>query len=374
MATLTIKSVHKRFGPVEVLKGIDIEARDGEFVALVGPSGCGKSTLLAMIAGLETVTSGQIFIDERLVNSVAPKDRDIAMVFQSYALYPTMTARANITFGMESRGVPRKDQDEQVARVAQLLQIEPLLHRKPGQLSGGQRQRVAMGRALVRNPKLFLFDEPLSNLDAKLRVDMRTEIKKLHQRVGKTTIYVTHDQVEAMTLASRIAVMHQGSVQQFDIPQRVYARPANMFVAGFMGSPSMNFLQGTLSSRDGAPCVEIPLANGGTAAMPLARPPGIMPVGGKVVLGIRPEHLYRYDADLKAKKPTLARLTAPVELVEPTGAETVANLRIGDCEVVGRFDPDGAPEAGEQLDLGIDMAPACLFDPNTQKLIPDASS
>ena len=374
MATLTIKSVHKRFGPVEVLKGIDIEARDGEFVALVGPSGCGKSTLLAMIAGLETVTSGQIFIDERLVNSVAPKDRDIAMVFQSYALYPTMTARANITFGMESRGVPRKDQDEQVARVAQLLQIEPLRHRKPGQLSGGQRQRVAMGRALVRNPKLFLFDEPLSNLDAKLRVDMRTEIKKLHQRVGKTTIYVTHDQVEAMTLASRIAVMHQGSVQQFDIPQRVYARPANMFVAGFMGSPSMNFLQGTLSSRDGAPCVEIPLANGGTAAMPLARPPGIMPVGGKVVLGIRPEHLYRYDADLKAKKPTLARLTAPVELVEPTGAETVANLRIGDCEVVGRFDPDGAPEAGEQLDLGIDMAPACLFDPNTQKLIPDASS
>jgi multiple sugar transport system ATP-binding protein len=203
---------------------------------------------------------------------------------------------------------------------------------------------------------------------------MRTEIKKLHQRVGKTTIYVTHDQVEAMTLASRIAVMHQGSVQQFDIPQRVYARPANMFVAGFMGSPSMNFLQGTLSSRDGAPCVEIPLANGGTAAMPLARPPGIMPVGGKVVLGIRPEHLYRYDADLKAKKPTLARLTAPVELVEPTGAETVANLRIGDCEVVGRFDPDGAPEAGEQLDLGIDMAPACLFDPNTQKFIPDASS
>jgi multiple sugar transport system ATP-binding protein len=374
MATLTIKSVHKRFGPVEVLKGIDIEARDGEFVALVGPSGCGKSTLLAMIAGLETITSGQIFIDERLVNSVAPKDRDIAMVFQSYALYPTMTARANITFGMESRGVPRKDQDEQVARVAQLLQIEPLLHRKPGQLSGGQRQRVAMGRALVRNPKLFLFDEPLSNLDAKLRVDMRTEIKKLHQRVGKTTIYVTHDQVEAMTLASRIAVMHQGSVQQFDIPQRVYARPANMFVAGFMGSPSMNFLQGTLSSRDGAPCVEIPLANGGAAAMPLARPPGIMPVGGKVVLGIRPEHLYRYDADLKAKKPTLARLTAPVELVEPTGAETVANLRIGDCEVVGRFDPDGAPEAGEQLDLGIDMAPACLFDPNTQKLIPDASS
>jgi len=373
MATLTIKSVHKRFGPVEVLKGIDIEARDGEFIALVGPSGCGKSTLLAMIAGLETVTSGQIFIDERLVNAVAPKDRDIAMVFQSYALYPTMTARQNITFGMESRGVPRKDQDEQVARVAQLLQIEPLLHRKPGQLSGGQRQRVAMGRALVRNPKLFLFDEPLSNLDAKLRVDMRAEIKKLHQRVGKTTIYVTHDQVEAMTLASRIAVMHQGSVQQFDIPKRVYAHPANMFVAGFMGSPSMNFLDGRLAARNGgALCVEIPLANGSVAALPLARPPASAPVDGKVVLGIRPEHLYRYDAELKAKKPALARLTAPVELVEPTGAETVANLRIGDREVVGRFDPDGAPELGEQLDLGIDMAPACLFDPSTQKLIPNA--
>jgi multiple sugar transport system ATP-binding protein len=374
MATLTIKSVHKRFGPVEVLKGIDIEARDGEFIALVGPSGCGKSTLLAMIAGLETITSGQIFIDERLVNSMAPKDRDIAMVFQSYALYPTMTARQNITFGMESRGVPRKDQDEAVARVAQLLQIEPLLHRKPGQLSGGQRQRVAMGRALVRNPKLFLFDEPLSNLDAKLRVDMRTEIKKLHQRVGKTTIYVTHDQVEAMTLASRIAVMHQGSVQQFDIPQRVYARPANMFVAGFMGSPSMNFLDGRLARDGDGLCVKIPLANGTMAALPLARPPAGVPADGKVVLGIRPEHLYRYDAELRAKKPALARLTAPVELVEPTGAETVANLRIGDREVVGRFDPDGAPEAGEQLDLGIDMAPACLFDPVSQQLIPDASS
>jgi multiple sugar transport system ATP-binding protein len=374
MATLTIKGVHKRFGPVEVLKGIDIEARDGEFIALVGPSGCGKSTLLAMIAGLESVTSGQIFIDERLVNAVAPKDRDIAMVFQSYALYPTMTARANITFGMESRGVPRKEREAQVARVAQLLQIEPLLDRKPGQLSGGQRQRVAMGRALVRDPKLFLFDEPLSNLDAKLRVDMRTEIKKLHQRVGKTTIYVTHDQVEAMTLASRIAVMHQGSVQQFDIPQRVYARPANMFVAGFMGSPSMNFLDGRLAAHGGAPCVEIPLLNGSVATLPLARKPAATPEGGRVVLGIRPEHLYRYDAELKAKKPALTRLVVPVELVEPTGAETVANVRIGDREVVGRFDPDGAPEAGEQLELGIDMAPACLFDPVSQQLIPDATS
>ena len=243
--------MRKRFGPVEVLKGIDIEAATGEFIALVGPSGCGKSTLLAMIAGLESVTEGEIRIDGRLVNAVPPKDRDIAMVFQSYALYPTMTARQNITFGMESRGVPKAEQDAAVKRVAALLQIEPLLHRKPGQLSGGQRQRVAMGRALVRDPKLFLFDEPLSNLDAKLRVDMRTEIKKLHQRVGKTTVYVTHDQIEAMTLATRIAVMHQGTIQQFDEPHVIYSRPANMFVAGFMGSPSMNFIPGRADGGGG---------------------------------------------------------------------------------------------------------------------------
>jgi len=371
MATLTIKDLHKRFGPVEVLKGIDIEARDGEFIALVGPSGCGKSTLLAMVAGLETVTSGQIWIDDRLVNSVAPKDRDIAMVFQSYALYPTMTARQNITFGMESRGVPKAERDEAVRRVAQLLQIEPLLGRKPGQLSGGQRQRVAMGRALVRDPKLFLFDEPLSNLDAKLRVDMRTEIKKLHQRVGKTTVYVTHDQVEAMTLASRIAVMHGGSVQQFDVPQRVYARPANMFVAGFMGSPTMNFLPATLGSRDGAVCVEIPAADGGSVAMALARPLANAPGDGKVVLGIRPEHVYRYDKDLEARKPTVVQLSATAELVEPTGAETIVVLKLGERDIVGRFDPDSAPQPGETLALGIDMAHACLFDPQTQLLIAD---
>jgi multiple sugar transport system ATP-binding protein len=368
MATLTIKELHKRFGAVEVLKGIDIEARDGEFIALVGPSGCGKSTLLAMIAGLETVTSGQIWIDDRLVNSVAPKDRDIAMVFQSYALYPTMTARENITFGMESRGVPRAERDEALRRVAQLLQIEALLGRKPGQLSGGQRQRVAMGRALVRNPKLFLFDEPLSNLDAKLRVDMRTEIKKLHQRVGKTTVYVTHDQVEAMTLASRIAVMNHGSVQQFDVPQRVYSRPANIFVAGFMGSPTMNFLPGTLAARDGVPSVEI-AANGSSIALPLARPPARAPADRRVILGIRPEHLYRYDNDLKSRKPLAVRLSASAELVEPTGAETIVVLKIGDRDIVGRFDPDGAPQSGESLELGIDMAHVCLFDPDTQLLL-----
>ncbi len=369
MATLTISGLRKRFGPVEVLKGIDLEARTGEFIALVGPSGCGKSTMLAMIAGLEGVTEGEIRIDGRLVNAVAPKDRDIAMVFQSYALYPTMTARQNITFGMESRGVPRAERDAAVNRVASLLQIEPLLSRKPGQLSGGQRQRVAMGRALVRDPKLFLFDEPLSNLDAKLRVDMRTEIKKLHLRVGKTTLYVTHDQIEAMTLASRIAVMHQGALQQFDEPQVVYDRPANMFVAGFMGSPAMNFIPAVLGEAEGGPNVTILAHGGGSAVLPLARAPARRPADGKVVLGVRPEHLFRYDPELKARKPALAPLTAPVEVVEPTGAETIALLKLGERDIVGRFDPDGAPRLGETLQLGIEMSHACLFDPVTQHLI-----
>src|SRR6202522_2678599 len=320
MATLTISKLRKRFGHVEVLKGIDLEAKTGEFIALVGPSGCGKSTLLAMVAGLESISEGEIRIDGRLVNAVAPKDRDIAMVFQSYALYPTMTARQNITFGMESRGVPRAEQDAAVARVAALLQIEPLLRRKPGQLSGGQRQRVAMARALVRDPKLFLSDEPLSNLDAKLRVDMRTEIKKLHLRVGKTTIYVTHDQIEAMTLASRIAVMHHGAIQQFDEPQAVYDRPANMFVAGFMGSPSMNFIPGNLVTMGNRPDVAIALGQGEIATLRLAYALSRHTADGKVVLGVRPEHLFRYDPELKARKPSLASLTGPVEGLAPTGA------------------------------------------------------
>jgi len=373
MATLTVSRLTKRFGSVEVLKGIDLEAQTGEFIALVGPSGCGKSTLLAIIAGLESASEGEIRIDGRIVNSVAPKDRDIAMVFQSYALYPTMTARQNMTFGMESRGVPKAEQEAAIKRVAALLQIQPLLNRKPGQLSGGQRQRVAMGRALVRDPKLFLFDEPLSNLDAKLRVDMRTEIKKLHLRVGKTTIYVTHDQIEAMTLASRIAVMHHGAIQQFDEPQAVYDRPANMFVAGFMGSPSMNFIPGELTAFEGRPAVAIALGRGETATLPLAHALASPPANGRVVLGVRPEHLFRYHANLKAQKAGLAVVIAPVEVVEPTGAETHAVLKIGEREILGRFDPDGAPRLGENLSLGIDMGHACLFDPETQALIPQVA-
>ena len=358
MATLTIRDARKSYGALEVLKGVTLEAQDGEFVALVGPSGCGKSTLLNMIAGLETVTKGEIYIGDRLVNAVPPKDRDIAMVFQSYALYPTMSVRENITFGMESRRVPKAEQNAAVDRVAAFLQIEPLLRRKPGQLSGGQRQRVAMGRALVRDPKLFLFDEPLSNLDAKLRVEMRTEIKKLHARVGKTTVYVTHDQVEAMTLASRIAVMYKGELQQFDVPHAVYSRPANLFVAGFMGSPPMNFLAATvepggLRLRDGTRL---------DMAVPHETPK-------TVTLGIRPEHIYRADAETLARRPNAARASAVVEVVEPTGAETIVIMRLGEEEVIGRFAPDMAPDADGPVDLAIDMDHACLFDPRTEKLL-----
>ncbi|MBV9703415.1 MAG: sn-glycerol-3-phosphate ABC transporter ATP-binding protein UgpC [Methylobacteriaceae bacterium] len=371
MASLTLRDLNKTFGSVEVLRGINLEVDAGEFVVLVGPSGCGKSTLLAMIAGLESVTSGQISIAGRPVNDVPPKDRDIAMVFQSYALYPTMTVRGNITFGMESRGVPKKEQAAALARVAALLQIEKLLNRKPGQLSGGQRQRVAMGRALVRDPALFLFDEPLSNLDAKLRVEMRTEIKKLHQRLAKTTVYVTHDQVEAMTLASRIAVMHQGRVQQFAVPRMVYDRPANMFVAGFMGSPSMNFVPAEVVAAGARPAIAIAGANGPAVVLPLPEPTpnSLGDRGRRVVLGVRPEHLTRYDRRLREDKPHLATLEAPVEVVEPTGAETMAVVRLGEREVIARFEADAAPVVGERVTLALDMARACLFDAETEALI-----
>jgi multiple sugar transport system ATP-binding protein len=370
MASLTIRNLKKTFGSVPVLKGIDLEVKTGEFVVLVGPSGCGKSTLLAIIAGLESVTEGEVKIGQRVVNNVPPKDRDIAMVFQSYALYPTMTVRGNITFGMESRGVPKPDREKAVARVAELLRIESLLDRKPSQLSGGQRQRVAMGRALVRDPLLFLFDEPLSNLDAKLRVEMRTEIKKLYQRLGKTTIYVTHDQVEAMTLASRIAVMHQGLVQQFAEPRTVYDRPANMFVASFMGSPSMNFLPAKITSGAPSPAVILAEGNGQTIRLPLAE--GIAKSdsdGRPVVLGIRPENLTRYDRRHTEDSPILGTIEAPVEVVEPTGAETMVVVRIAGKEVIARFEPNAVPAVGERVKLAVDMAKACLFDPETETLI-----
>jgi multiple sugar transport system ATP-binding protein len=377
MASLTIQHVKKNFASVPVLKGIDLEVKTGEFVVLVGPSGCGKSTLLAIIAGLESVTEGEVKIDQRVVNSVPPKDRDIAMVFQSYALYPTMTVRGNMMFGMESRGVPKPEREKAVARVAELLRIENLLGRKPNQLSGGQRQRVAMGRALVRDPKLFLFDEPLSNLDAKLRVEMRTEIKKLYQQLGKTTIYVTHDQVEAMTLASRIAVMHQGLVQQFDEPRTVYDRPANMFVASFMGSPPMNFLPAKVAFSGAAsvtgsktPSVVLGEGNGEVTRLPLPEEVIKSVADGRtVVLGLRPENLTRFDRRHSEDTPYLGTIEAPVEVVEPTGAETMVVVRIGGKEAIARFEPHSAPSVGEKVKLAVDMTKACLFDPETETLI-----
>lgn len=364
MSSLKINDLRKSYGSVEVLKDINLEATSGEFIALVGPSGCGKSTLLALIAGLESITSGEIRIDDHVVNNEAPKDRDIAMVFQSYALYPTMTVRENMTFGMESRRIPKAEQDREVARVAALLQIEPLLKRKPSQLSGGQRQRVAMGRALVRDPKLFLFDEPLSNLDAKLRIEMRSEIKKLHQNVGKTTVYVTHDQIEAMTLASRIAVMHKGVLQQYDTPKMVYEQPTNKFVAGFMGSPTMNFLDTSVSEdRSG-----VILSGGDGSILPL--PVGKfteLDAGQKVVLGIRPEHFS--PASQKRAERNGAKsvtVTAHVDLVEPTGSETILMANIFGHSAIASCEPDDAPEQGEQIVLEIDMNKICLFDPSSE--------
>jgi len=359
MSSLEIKDLRKRFGSVEVLQNINLSAESGEFVALVGPSGCGKSTLLAMIAGLEGVSSGEIRIDGRVVNDAAPKDRDIAMVFQSYALYPTMTVRENMSFGMQSRRVPKAEQATTIARVADMLQIEPLLDRKPSQLSGGQRQRVAMGRALVRDPKLFLFDEPLSNLDAKLRIEMRAEIKRLHDTVGKTTVYVTHDQVEAMTLASRIAVMFGGVLQQYDTPSEIYCNPVNRFVAGFMGSPTMKFLDATVGEGG--------LVLDGGAVVPLLPGQGSdLSSGQKVVWGVRPEHFSPVDHKRAERRGGVSvPIEARVDMLEPTGADTILFTRISGQKALISIDADDAPEAGATAQMAVDMDKTCLFDPAT---------
>ena len=361
MSALIIRDVHKRFGQIEVLKGINLEIGSGEFAVLVGPSGCGKSTLLNIIAGLEHQSSGSIEIGGRIVDDVLPKDRDIAMVFQSYALYPSMTVRQNITFGMECRSVPRAQRDEAVAHVAKLLQIEALLERKPGHLSGGQRQRVAMGRALVRNPLLFLFDEPLSNLDAQLRAEMRMEIKQLHQRLGSTIVYVTHDQIEAMTLATRIAVMRQGVVQQFADPETVYNRPANLFVATFMGAPPMN----TLAARvEAAPGGAVAVVGEGEA---MSRFPvsaaAVSWIGREVVLGIRPECIAEPTRHFSDAPQAALKLSARVEMIEPTGAETIVAMRIGDQRALGRVAPDLRHRLGDSAEFAVDTRKINLFDP-----------
>jgi multiple sugar transport system ATP-binding protein len=370
MASLTISNVKKHFGPLHILKGIDIAVDDGEFLVLVGPSGCGKSTLLNMIAGLDTITDGEIAIDGTRVNERHPKDRDIAMVFQSYALYPNMTVGQNIVFGLEMRGVPKPERDKAMGEVARLLQIDYLLDRKPGQLSGGQRQRVAMGRALVRHPKIFLFDEPLSNLDAKLRVEMRTEIKKLHQRLGATIVYVTHDQIEAMTLATRIAVMKAGELLQLGTPKEIYENPADLFVAGFMGSPSMNLIPAKLVQANGGLGVELARAEGGPAMLPLVGGNGAWSsyAGRDVVLGVRPEHISD-PSNAEAQGPDHHRLDAVVEVTEPTGPDTLAVMMLGGVEATARLRADTKARPGELSTFMVDMGKVCLFDPKSERRI-----
>jgi multiple sugar transport system ATP-binding protein len=365
MGALSVRNVKKSYGAIDVLKGIHIDVDSGEFLILVGPSGCGKSTLLNMIAGLDSITSGEIYIDGRLVNHLSPKDRDIAMVFQSYALYPSMTVRKNISFGLEMRRVPQAEQNRIVDDVARILQMGHLLDRKPSQLSGGQRQRVAMGRAIARNPTLFLFDEPLSNLDAKLRVEMRTEIKMLHRRVGKTIVYVTHDQIEAMTLGDKIAVMKAGELQQFGTPQQVYGDPVNLFVAGFMGSPSMNFIPAPIVPLGSGLGVKLETA-GDTVVFPLGAASRLKEWQGKAVtMGIRPENITHKD-EFRAGEPNHCIAPAKVEVTEPTGPDTLIVVHINGTEVVCRVHPGRARRHGETMDLMFDMSKALFFHPQTE--------
>ncbi|KPC25755.1 Glucose ABC transporter ATP-binding protein [Pseudomonas syringae pv. cilantro] len=358
MATLELRNVNKTYGSnlPDTLKNIELSIKDGEFLILVGPSGCGKSTLMNCIAGLENISGGAILIDGEDVSGTSPKDRDIAMVFQSYALYPTMTVRENIAFGLKIRKMPQAAIDEEVARVAKLLQIEHLLNRKPGQMSGGQQQRVAMGRALARRPKIYLFDEPLSNLDAKLRVEMRTEMKLMHQRLKTTTVYVTHDQIEAMTLGDKVAVMKDGIVQQFGTPKQIYNDPANLFVASFIGSPPMNFIPLRLQRKDGQ---LLALLDSGQARCKL--PVGVSDAGledREIILGIRPEQIM-LASDEQSGLPTIR---AEVQVTEPTGPDTLVFVTLNQSKVCCRLAPDVAPQVGEGLTLQFDPSKVLIFD------------
>ena len=352
MATVSLKNLCKNFGPVEVIRNVDLDIEDGEFVVIVGPSGCGKSTLLRLIAGLEDISSGTLEIDGQIVNDVPPKERGVAMVFQTYAIFPHMTVRENMAFGLTIAGAPKVEKEAKVAEAARILQMELLLNRRPSQLSGGQRQRVAIGRAIVRNPKVFLFDEPLSNLDAGLRMDMRMEIGKLHQSLSATMVYVTHDQVEAMTLADKIVVLKDGEVMQVGAPMDLYHEPANKFVAGFIGAPSMNFLN-----------VEVLEINGETATV---RNPSLEPIsvatkgrafekGGLATLGIRPQYL-------DAAEPGTGMLHGKVALSERLGSETVVDFTLrDDTKVIAAFSDDQIFTAGQAVDLTFDQGLAHLF-------------
>ncbi|WP_369959494.1 ABC transporter ATP-binding protein [Pseudomonas benzenivorans] len=370
MATLELRNVNKSYGSglADTLKNIELSIDSGEFLILVGPSGCGKSTLMNCIAGLEDVSGGAILVDGDDISGKSPKDRDIAMVFQSYALYPTMSVRDNIAFGLKIRKLEQAQIDEEVARVAKLLQIEHLLSRKPGQLSGGQQQRVAMGRALARRPKIYLFDEPLSNLDAKLRVEMRTEIKLMHQRLKTTTVYVTHDQIEAMTLGDKVAVMKDGIIQQFGTPQQIYNDPANLFVASFIGSPPMNFIPLRVQVRDGQRYGLLESAAGapGQARCELALGAAEGLEGRELILGIRPEQLLQVSVG----GAVLPAIVAEVEVIEPTGPDTLAFVEINQTKVCCRLAPDAAPRVGQGLALQFDPSRALLFDARTGERLP----
>ncbi len=359
MASVTYDHVVKRFGDVEVLKDINIPIADKEFLVLVGPSGCGKSTALRCLAGLEEITEGEIRIGDRVVNDVAPKDRDIAMVFQSYALYPHMTVYDNMAFGLKLRKTPKDEIDRKVRAAAESLGLERLLQRRPRELSGGQRQRVALGRAIVRQPQVFLFDEPLSNLDAKLRVQTRSEISKLHQRVQTTFIYVTHDQVEAMTMADRIAVMNKGYVQQLDTPQTLYDYPANLFVAGFIGSPSMNFFNVKIVNEDSKTYV---VNDALRIEIPEARREVYAKMAGKdVIFGIRPENIH--NPQFCPPGIVKAEISAKVEVTELMGNEIFVYAMAGNTQFVARVDPRSRYKVGEDVNLTIDMTNFHIFDP-----------
>lgn len=368
MGFLDIKNVTKSYGQLEVLHRVDISVEEGEFLVLVGPSGCGKSTLLGMIAGLENISSGEIAIRGRVVNGVHPSRRNIAMVFQSYALYPNMTVGQNITFGLEMHGVPKPEREKALTEVARLLQIDHLVDRKPGQLSGGQRQRVAMGRALVRDPDVFLFDEPLSNLDAKLRVDMRTEIKKLHEKLKTTIVYVTHDQIEAMTLSTRIAVMNKGYIQQLGTPKEIYDTPANVFVATFMGSPAMNVLPARVVVRDGAPHAAVTDGEGSEQHLRFSQQNLVAWDGREILLGIRPEAITDPEgADRKSKN--IVGLKNRVVVTEPAGSDTFVTMTLGGKDVIGRMRADTDIHAGQVFDFAVNMEKAVAFDPKTEERI-----
>ncbi len=371
MASITFDHIYKRFGDVTVLKDLDMQINDEEFLVLVGPSGCGKSTALRCLAGLEEISDGSIYIGDRVVNEVPPKDRNIAMVFQSYALYPHMSVFDNMAFALTLRKVEKEEIKQRVHEAAEMLGIGHLLDRKPKALSGGQRQRVALGRAIVRDPAVFLMDEPLSNLDAKLRVQTRAEINKLHQRLKTTFIYVTHDQTEAMTMGSRIAVLRDGVLQQLDTPQNLYDHPTNMFVASFIGSPAMNFFDATIEQANGGLVVDIP----GAFVMPI--PPQKQDgldahVGKTVSFGIRPEDIH--DANFVPRGvDEQARVHVNVAVTEPLGSEVYVYVEQGGTEFIGRLDPRTGARTGESLEIVMDMDKMHLFDRDTEQSLITAS-